>query len=185
MTKLLYTFMIVFLTNNLTFGQLTDSIQTNDQTVQTQNNLTTETETEAFEDIDDFAPGLFFFAVFAFVFILICVGAGIVLTVVGLLILFGLIGAGILSASILVGLHKKSFTKGFKTFLISITTISGLLIGMTGIWILNNITHWWTLQTTLLTGSISGLLAGLIFGRFAFYVIQKLTTFLKTKLKTH
>jgi hypothetical protein len=185
MTRLFYILTIVFLTNNLTFGQLTDSIQTNSQTEQTQSNLTTETETEEFEDIDDFAPGLFFFALFAFVFILICVGAGIVLTVVGLLILFGLIGAGILSASILVGLNKKSFTKGFKTFLLSTTTIGGLLIGMTGVWILNKITHWWTLQTTLLTGSISGLLAGLVFGLFAFYVIQKLTTFLKTKLKAN
>ena len=173
----------MLLTNNLSFGQVTDIIQTNDQAELTQSNL--KTETEEFEDIEDFAPGLFFFAIFAFVFILICVGAGIVLIVTGLLILFGLIGTGILSASILVGLNKKSFTKGFKTFLVSIATIGGLLIGMAGFWILNRISHWWTLKTTLFAGSISGLLAGLVFGLFAFYVIQKLTTFLKTKLKTN
>jgi len=173
----------VLLTNNLTFGQVTDSISTNEQTEQIQSNLTT--DTEEFEDIDDFAPGLFLFAIFAFVFILICVGAGIVLTIVGLLILFGLIGAGILSASILIGLNKKSVTKGFKTFLVSTATIGGLIIGMISFWIFNKITHWWTLKTTLFAGSISGLLAGVVFGLFAFYVIQKLTAFLKTKLKTN
>ena len=170
---------ILLLNSNLTIGQVTDSTSSKYQTEQTYSNVPTGTE-----EYEDFAPGLAIFALFAFVFILVCVGAGIVLTVVGLLILFGFVGAGILSASILVGLNKKSFTKGFKTFLVSTTTIGGLLIGMTGFWILNKVTHWWTLKTTLFTGSITGLFTGLVLGLVAFYVIQKLTTYLKSKLKT-
>lgn len=172
----------MLLLNILAYGKLPDSIQTNEQPIQSQNNLTTETQTEEFEDIDDFAPGLFFFPLIALVFILVCVVAEIVLTIIALLILFGLIGAGILSASILVGLKKRSFTKGFKIFLLSSSTALGIFIGMTGFWIINTITQWWTLQTTLLTGSISGILAGLVFGNIAYYGIQKLTIFIKTKI---
>jgi len=120
----------------LTIGQVADSTYAKGQTEQTNRNFTTDTE-----EYEDFAPGLGIFALFALVFILVCVGVGVVLTVLGLLILFGLIGVGILSVSILVGLSKKSFTKGFKTFLVSTTTIGGLLIGLTGFWVLNKITH--------------------------------------------
>lgn len=170
----------VILTHYLTFGQATDSIPSNKQTEQTISNLPADTEES--EDIDDFAPGLFVFALFGFVFILMSAGAGIVLTALGLLIILGLIGVGILSASILVGLNKKSFTKGFKTFLISTTTIGGLFIGMAGVFIFNNSTHGSNLYTSLMAGSIIGLIAGLFGGLFAIYAIQKLTTYVKTKL---
>jgi hypothetical protein len=44
----------------------------------------------------DFSPGILFMVLLAFAFILFCVGAGIVLTVLFLLILFGLVSVGIL-----------------------------------------------------------------------------------------
>lgn len=168
----------VVLTHNLTLGQMIDSLQTIENE-QTSSNLTT--ETKEFEDVDDFAPGLFLFVVLGFAAIFMSTIAGIVLTILGLLILLALIGVGIFSASILVGLNKKSFTQGFKTFLLSTTTIGGLFVGMAGAWIFNNATHSSTLQASLIAGSIIGLLAGLSFGLFAFYAIQKLTTYLKAK----
>lgn len=133
---------------------------------------------------DDFdgAPGLGIFVLLTFIFILICVGIGIVLAILLLLLIFGLIGAGILSVSVLVGLNKKSFSKGFKTLLISSSTIGGFLLGTSGFWLLNKITHWWTFPNSLLIGSVSGLLSGFLFGVFLFYVLQKLTTFLLLKL---
>ncbi|HBH23999.1 MAG TPA: hypothetical protein DDY13_11320 [Cytophagales bacterium] len=115
---------------------------------------------------------------------LLVIGTGIALTVFGLLILFGMIGAGILSASILVGLNKKSFSKGFKTFLVSASTIGGLLIGVAGLWILNEISQWWPLNAILSAGSIVGLLSGFLFGLFAYNIVQRMTVFLKTKLTT-
>jgi amino acid transporter len=99
----------VILTHNLTFGQATDSIPSSKQTEQTISNLPA--DTEELEDVDGFPQGIFVFALFGFVFILMIAGAGIVLTAIGILILLGLIGTGILSASILVGLNKRSFTK--------------------------------------------------------------------------
>src|SRR5437868_385036 len=70
---------------------------------------------DQFEGTDDFSPGLLFFALIGLCLICLSIGVGTALTVIGLLVLFGLISAGILSTSIIVGLNKKSFAKGFKT----------------------------------------------------------------------
>lgn len=131
----------------------------------------------------DGAPGLFIFIILAFLFILISIGIGIIVAILTLLIIFGLIVLGILSASIIIGLNKKSFTKGFKTFLISSTTFGGGIFGIFGFWILNKITHWWSISTSLTIGSFCGLVSGILFGYFLFYIIQKLTAFLNIKLK--
>lgn len=149
----------------------------NTSTVQTQNNTVLENEEGDFYEDD--SPMLVFLLLFA----LLCIGVGIVLTILALLIIFGLIGAGILSASILVGLHKKSFSKAFKTFLLSSTTIGGLIIGLVSFWAIHAFLKWWALPTALISGGITGIISGLLLGYFAFYVIQKLTAFLYTKLK--
>jgi hypothetical protein len=182
MKGLFFLITILLFTNKLEFVKLTDSIKINQKVEQTKTDSLTNSE-ELRQIDNDFAPGLFVFAVLLFIFILICVGVGIVLTVTVLLILFGLIGAGILSTSVLVGLNKKSFTKGFKTFLLSTSSMGGLLLGVIGFFILNKITHWWSLKIALFAGSLTGILAGLLFGFFAFFVIQKLTTLLKSKLR--
>ena len=182
--RLFYVLAVVILANSTALGQVAESLAMNNQTEQTQVTETNNHERGEPDEVDDFSPGLFFFVIFALIVVLLGIGAGIALTVVGLLVLAGLIGAGILSASILVGLNKKSFTKGFKTFLVSAATIGGLLVGMIGFGVMNMITHWWTLQTALLSGSVIGIVAGFAFGLFAFYVIQRLTTFLRAKLKT-
>jgi MFS family permease len=131
---------------------------------------------------DDFAIALLCLACIAGIFILLCVGAGMILTFVVLFILFGLTTAGVLSVSILVGIHKRSFTSGFKTLLVTATTIGGLASGIIVFWIMNRISHWWSLMTTLTIGSVSGLLGGLLLGLLAFYTIKKLAAFFKVKL---
>lgn len=149
-------------------------------------NLNPANETQNYNLIDeglDGAPGLFILIILAFSLILISIGIGIVLAILILLIIFGLIFSGILSASIMVGLNNKSFTKGFKTFVISSTTFGGLILGIFGFWIINKITHWWSLSISLTIGSFCGLISGILFGYFLFYIIQNLTTFLNTKLK--
>ena len=140
-------------------------------------------ERDRFEGTDDFSPGLLFFAIFACVFVLVCVGAGIVLTLFILAIVFGLIATGIISASLIVGVYKKSFTKGFKTFLVSSSTVGFMVFGTLGFWILTKITHWWAMPVALLTGSLMGLISGLLFGILASYFIQQFAIFLKNKFK--
>ena len=131
---------------------------------------------------EDFAPGLAFMVVIAAVFILVCVGAGIALTVIGLVLIFALISFGILSASVLVGLNKKSFALGFKTFLVSSSTIGGFILFALAFWVLNEVMHWWSAQDALTIGAALGFVAGLSFGFIAFYILRQLTTFLSRRL---
>jgi hypothetical protein len=123
---------------------------------------------------DDFSPGLFFLALtglmLAVVFtIFICA-----LTLAAVLFLFALIAGGVISASILYGLHRKSLEEGFRAFCILFFTISGF-IGLTIVFYLfNTITHWWVLSVTLVMGGVSGILAGYLTGKLMFYAMTKL-----------
>lgn len=168
-------------TTNLVIAQ--NNTPTTIPVTTTQSDTPHATTTGLHEGTVDFAPGLALFALIGIGFVLACVGAGIALTVIGLLIIFGLISFGILSASVLIGINRKSFALGFKTFLVSTSTIFGLLLCGLGFWILNQILHWWTTQTALTIGAALGLLAGLAFGLIAFYVLQRLTTYLRDQLK--
>ena len=180
--SILFTLIILLLAfkASTSFSQQPDSLQV---TTVFGDTLTAD-QTEAYDEEmrDDFEPGLALFALFIIGFMFICIGVGVVLTIIGIMILFGLIAAGILSTSILVGLHNKSFEKGFTTFLISVTTLGGLLIGSIGFWGLNKIMHWFTTQTALIIGSSGGLLTGLLLGILLSYVIRKVTALLKERL---
>lgn len=171
-----------FLTLGFVSGQVSDSLQTLQTVTTIHSDTTTIADNNTYNDDEDFAPGLGLFALFGIGFIFVCVGAGVALTVFGLLILFGLISLGALSASVLVGLNRKSFATGFKTFLVFSTTIGGLIICGAGFWMLNKFVHWWSAKTAILVGVSLGFVAGLVCGLIAFYVLQRLTTFLKSKL---
>ncbi len=63
---------------------------------------------------DDFSPGLAFISLVAFCLIFVSVGAGIVLTIAMLGVVFGMVTFGIASASLIVGLNNKQVLhKGF------------------------------------------------------------------------
>jgi hypothetical protein len=177
---LLTIFTCVFLTINVLAGQSND---TTNAVTKVQTDTSAAYSVDVYDGTDDFSPGLAFFTLIGIGFILVCVGAGIVITVIVLLILFGLISGGILSVSLIVGLNKRSFASGFKTFLVTTTSFGGLLIGGLGFWLINELLHWWTTQIALSSGACMGLIAGFIFGIFAFYVLQKLTTYLQNQLK--
>ncbi len=177
--------LLIFLFSVLeTFGQepvdsskqITTSIQ--------RDSLTKTTGVYHNNETDDLSLMQLFFVLVFIGVILLGIGVGIVVAVLALLILFGLVSFGIVSTSVIVGLNKKSFEKGFKTFIVLGSTIGGLLVGGTSFWLFNKVVHWWSIQTAILTGSIAGLLGGLGFGFIAFYVLQKLTTYLKLKLNT-
>jgi hypothetical protein len=131
---------------------------------------------------DDFSPGMLFMLLLGFAFILFCVGAGIVLTVLFLLVLFALVSAGILSISTFVGLNKRSFSKGFKMFLLLSSTTGGIVMGGVIFWLLNQIFQWATTATAVMSGVAVGFITGLIFGFFCFHILQKLSTHLRSRL---
>jgi hypothetical protein len=170
---------LIFLT---TYVKANDSlkeptINTSVDTSSVSSQIDTYSETE-----EDFAPGLLFTALFALGFVLVCIGAGIFLATLVLLAVFGLVMLGVLSTSIIIGLNKKSFEKGSKTFIVLTSTIGGLLIGGTGFWLLNKVVHWWTPQTSILIGAGLGFLIGIGLGFLVFIILQRLTVYFKKSL---
>lgn len=131
----------------------------------------------------EFVPMLGVIALVGIAFIFICVGAGIVVSLLTLLFIFGLIGLGILSASVLVGIYKKSIEKGFKTLTVLTTTLGGVILGLLVSWILNNWLQWASTPMALSAGAVAGLLAGLLLGVLLFRIAQVFIAFLIKKLK--
>jgi len=172
------TFALFLLTSLTIFGQTIDTSTQAIHSVQA-DTLTTATKTDQFAGTDDFSPMQLFFVLILLAVVLLGIG----LTILILFILFGLVSVGILSTSIIVGLNKKSFTKGFKTFILLATTIAGFLIGGLTFLLIHKINHWWTLKTSIISGTISGLLGGFVFGLLLFYILRRLTTYFKQKLK--
>lgn len=175
-TLLIITFLIF--TYHFSPGQSTTDTTT---TVLKSQQQIDSTDNTGNDDVDDdFSLFLFFMLIIG----LIVIGAGVLLAVVILLILFGLIAAGLLSTSILIGVYKRSFTKGFKVFVISATIVGGIFVGTIGFWLSNKLFDWTTTRTALISGSLVGVVTGVLLGMLMFFVIQKVTGFLKEKLKT-
>ena len=120
---------------------------------------------EHYED-NDFAPGLAIMAFFMISFMLACIGAGIVLTVVLLAALFGLACLGIVSASVFVGLQQQSLAKG----------LGGTVFAAFNQWM-----HWGTLNAALLTGAGCGAVAGVAFGQVILVLLKRLTRYLENR----
>ncbi|MFK7001014.1 hypothetical protein V3470_07595 [Flavobacterium oreochromis] len=129
---------------------------------------------------------LFLFAILAIgivvsIFIIII---GIVLVLLILFAISALITMGALSTSLIIGLNKKSFTKGFKTFAMLICTLFSTVFGTLGFYIFNRIVHWYSNSTAIISGLVTGLVSGILFGLLATFTIQKISNYLKNKLKT-
>jgi len=180
--KVFFLIIALGLTFNNIYGQNIDS------TKQTINNRTDSAKLMQLNDntdtSDDFSPGMAFFALVGFCLILISIGAGIVITITVLFMLFGFVSVGIISASVFVGLKKKSLTKGFKTFLVLSVSIIGSIIGFVALFLINKLFHFHlTGPTILIMGSLSGLIGGIILGLVAFAVFLRLINYFKDKLQ--
>jgi hypothetical protein len=103
---------------------------------------------------------------------------GLLLTAAAFVIVVSCISAGILSASIVVGLYKRSFTKGFKAFIIVSTAAAGTIMGAVGLWLL----HADHSAAAALCGAGLGLVSGIAFGFLSLKVLQRLVIYFKEKL---
>jgi hypothetical protein len=135
-------------------------------------------------DEEEFNLFLFMLLIAGIIFISISVLLAILITVVLLFIIFGGITIGAISTSVLIGIHKKSFTAAFRSFLIVFSTFTLTIIGMGSFWFFNRIVHWWSNTKAILFGLAAGLLSGFITGILLAFLIKKLSTFLKNKLVT-
>lgn len=132
---------------------------------------------------DDFAPGLLFMALIGISLVCVCIGIGSILTITLLLLLFSFVLLGILSSSVFVGLNRRSFTSGFKTFVVSTFSIGGIGLGISLLYLTNylfnlHLSH----TTTLWMGGGVGLVAGVLLGLLSFILLQQLLGFFKQRI---
>lgn len=147
-------------------------------------NISTTQSSEGFVD-EDFNLFLLGFALVVTAFVILLMGSGAVITIIFLGIIFAFTTFGILTTSILIGIKQKSFQKGFKSFMIILCGIGGLIFGTFALWIWNKVTHWWTLKTTILFGVSGGLIGGILFGLVSTLILQKIGTFLLLKFEDY
>jgi len=117
-----------------------------------------------------------FLLVFALVVISIILGAAVIgafAATIFLLLAALFISAGILSVSIMVGFYKRSIQAAFKTFLFFLCSITGMVIGALGFFLVArlfklNVSD----STSLVAGIISGLFGGLLMAWIVLQVIK-------------
>ncbi|MEM0543080.1 hypothetical protein WFZ85_10660 [Flavobacterium sp. j3] len=128
---------------------------------------------------------LFLFAILILGIIFICISVliALLIAILCLFAIFGFILVGAISTSILVGINKKSFTSGFKTFVTVFSTFAFGIIGIGSFWFLNKLLHWWSETKAITIGLSLGLISGLVTGLILAFVIKKLSTLLKAKLE--
>ncbi len=101
-----------------------------------------------------------------------------------LLSILVLISIGVLSTSIIAGLYKKSIAYGFKTFLLISCSCFGGVIGAVSLFFISKIealrlTH----QTSLIIGTASGLIGGILMGLIVFKLLQLFLNYFKQKFR--
>ncbi len=173
---------ILTFTSSYSYGQIRNDTQAKKIKADTLTQNQTENFNEEIEGDVLNGPGIFGLMGIGLMFL--GIGAGIVLTAIEILLIIGLIGIGIIFASVIIGIYYKSVKSAIKTFIFSTTTTAGVFVGSIGIWILNNLVHWFTTETALFIGAVVGLLIGFLIGLLVYYVFQKLKIILKDKLST-
>lgn len=134
---------------------------------------------------DDSEFNLFLLAL-TIAFFSIVIGAiisGSILVTLVLLLIMALVSAGILSAGILVGFYRKSLEAGFRTVLLIICSLSGILLGTICFMLINtSFKIHLTPSTAALAGACSGLLGGFLLGYALAGIIRIFLNYCRQKL---
>ena len=119
------------------------------------------------------------------VFVCGMIGAAIVGAMGAALVLFFLfsfMAIGVLSTSVAIGLYKRSFATGFKSFLIFLFGIGSSVVGAVGLIIARGLFHFHLSGAiTLLIGFTAGMSGGIIMGFATYKVLQSILKYLMNK----
>jgi hypothetical protein len=133
---------------------------------------------------DEFNVFLITFAIAFFSAILVASFFGAIAAIAVIGFIFLLITAGITSASILMGIYKRSFASGFKTFIIILGMLAGTFLGAGCLWLIIKFFHLQlSVGNALWIGATGGCIGGILIGLIIFKTIQLIVTYFKNKLK--
>jgi hypothetical protein len=110
------------------------------------------------------------------------VGAGVIFILAGLVVIMALVAFGLLSSSLLVGLHKRSLTTGINLFIMTLAIVCGLAMGGPGLWMINSYTNWLTSDMALISGLFCGLIAGILLGLITCNLLHRFVQYVKLRL---
>ena len=132
---------------------------------------------------ENFPAMQFIFILVIFGLMLFLVGVGVILTILALLAFFGLITLGLVSASMAVGLYRKSLRSGFRTLVILASTVAGGLCGILVAWFVHLIMFSSRLEIAIPAGAVAGVLSGVLFGFLCTWIIRRLSRILNEQFQ--
>lgn len=101
-----------------------------------------------------------------------------------LIFVFLLTSTGVISASFLVGFYKRSVTAGFRTFIVILSTITGVFLGAGGLWFCTKFFHLnIPVPNALWIGAAGGFIGGILMGLIIFKALQLILDYFKNKLR--
>ncbi len=159
--------------------------QTDTTTIQKDSSAIANNDTSNKEAEDD-GMNLFLitFAIAFFSAILVASFFGAIAAIVVIGFIFLLITAGITSASVLMGIYKRSFATGFKTFIIILGILAGTFLGAGCLWFITKFFHLQLSESNALwIGAAGGCIGGILTGLIIFKALQLIITYFKNKLK--
>ncbi|UIR57002.1 hypothetical protein LZQ00_04100 [Sphingobacterium sp. SRCM116780] len=133
---------------------------------------------DSFKNEDDFLVVMLLMGALFFLLALI-IGTVLILTL--MLILFFLISGGVISTSVLVGIHQRSVSKGFKTLFLLISILGSTFVSVIFFWFINSVKGWWETDISIIAGIICGAFSGWVLGLLIFQGTKKLIIFLRNK----
>jgi|GEM_PF-3239982 len=169
---LLVLFLVSCLFHISSSGQNIDTSGQGTETIATES-LSTKKAVDEYDDTFFEAGFATMIMIFMLAFLLLVI-VGVAIAIVIILIILGLALTGIFSTSLIVGLYKRSFSQGFKTFSVLAFAFAGLFLYSIAFPTFNRVVHWTTLETALLTGAILGLLTFSILKRLAKYFMGRI-----------
>ena len=109
---------------------------------------------------------------------------GAFLAAFAILLFFSITTLGLVSTSVAIGLYKRSFTAGFKSFFLILFGITAAVLGAVCILLFNLFIPLPIPSAYLLPiGFFGGLAGGLLLGKFLFYLVKELIAAFAHRLK--
>jgi hypothetical protein len=113
------------------------------------------------------------------------IGVGIVLGVVGVLLTAGLLAAGVLSSSVLIGVWRGRAQAGWRALFLQCGVLAGIPAGMLCAWV--GMSLWQEMDGTLVTilgiGALAGALSGLVIALFFDLIATRAHLWLAARLE--